>query len=189
MALRSLNRTTPALTLAACLVATAGCSIAGAVADGLLDDSPPPPGMRDVGEASRGSDGGTAAAGTSSVYLASPALTWGSLQLHRPHTIGGSLFEPGSHFAPECRRTARLPFEATGLRFSDPWTVLGFERPGGIPGADAPVELPFSFDREIVAERMMRSGAYLVDRGPVCFQSFFVGIRLGDAAGGSLSYW
>lgn len=188
-----------------------GCSAARWIADGLADEAPPssagtasgagtgtaaplpaPVSAGDLADAAIGREGGSKA-GTST-YVVSPALTWGELQLHRPYVITGELYQSRQQ-RPECRAESWAPYElpAEPNRPLAESVVRAEHVPFGVRSTYLPIDGALSLDRDVMGDRVMRSGAYLVQRGPTCFGtflefSFFRAIG-GDATGGELTYW
>jgi hypothetical protein len=120
----------------------------------------------------------TSTRATRSGYIATPALTWGALQLQRPHALSGSLFSSRGLARGECSRASRQPFEANGMG-GDGISIISIASdaarhgPVVFTGTGIPVELSLSLDRDVMSERVMRTGAFLVQRGPVCAESLF----------------
>ena len=208
----TLQRMSIAIAAGACLLGAPGCSAVRTVADGLSGEGPPgamgTPGSplgdvsasgisgASVGDAIRAvrRGKGPASGALSSAYVVSPALTWGALQLHRPHALTGSLYGPRIG-GPECSAEGWAPFEITGQpnRSFAEEVVRNEHVPFGVRSSVMPIETVFSLDREVVADHMMRSGAYLVQRGPVCFESLFISVQLTiggrTKASGAEAYW
>jgi hypothetical protein len=129
--------------------------------------------------------------GMTSVYLVSPALTWGELQLHRPHAITGSFLQPVGIGRPECTAVSPRPFEVTGTpRWSTAQSLAQVEHvPFGVGDTAVPVETAFSLDEAVMGDRTMRSGAFLVQRGPVRFESLFLRWPIGGSRDAVATYW
>jgi hypothetical protein len=63
--------------------------------------------------------------------------------------------------------------------------------PFGVQSTFVPIGSVLSFDSDVMADHVMRSGAYLVQRGPICFESLldftlqwelgsWIGLGIGD---------
>lgn len=205
MATTTLLRRAIGLALGLSLATTTGCAVVGAVADGLADEGPPgvarPQAERalsgadvgDVIDAAFGEDDDAPARGATSGYLASPALTWGALQLQRPHAITGSIFDRPDIGRPGCRAAPNV-FVITRVPEASPAEEIARDGPLWLGSGDSVVriETAFSLDREVMADRALRSGAFLVQRGPVCAQSLFLAFRWtigGDDADAVAVHW
>jgi hypothetical protein len=179
MATKTLLRRSIGLALGLSLATTTGCAVVGAVADRLADEGPPGVTRPQSERALAGVGLGDAAVrGATSGYLASPALTWGALQLQRPHAITGSIFDRPDIGRPGCRAASSL-FVITQVPEATPAEDLARGGPLWLGSGDSVVRIgtAFSPDREVMADRAMRSGAFLVQRGPVCAQSLFFAFR------------
>jgi len=175
MATKMLLRRSIGLALGLSLATTTGC----AVADRLADEGPPGVTRSQSQRALTSVGLGDAPVrGATSGYLASPALTWGALQLQRPHAITGSIFDRPDIGRPGCRAASSL-FVITRVPEASPAEDLARGGPLWLGSGDSVVriETAFSPDREVMADRAMRSGAFLVQRGPVCAQSLFFAFR------------
>ncbi|HUF75174.1 MAG TPA: hypothetical protein VMM35_02805, partial [Longimicrobiales bacterium] len=203
-----------AVAVGACMLGASGCSAVRSVADGLSEEGPPgttrAPDSPLAGQSSSSGVSGAsvgdairtvkegdrpATGAASSAYVVSPALTWGALQLHRPYAITGSLFTPRLESGPECRAEGWAPFEITAQpnRLFAEEVVRNEHVPFGIRSSFMPIGSVLSLDRDVVADHVMRSGAYLVQRGPVCFESLFISAYwvIGEHTRGSgaEAYW
>lgn len=193
-----------ALTLA--LTASGGCSAARAVADGLLDDAPSgvtrpsarsaEQGSQDGGvrtaDPSAGMDGSPGEQTVTSAYLVSPALTWEALQLQRPHALTASPFDRGLLGWQTCRRIPQgmlwgVPGAPSTLSAQD--LAEGGPARLGVGGRTVTLGTALSLDREVVADRALRSGALLVHRGPTCLESISLSLTFGGYRDDAAVHW
>lgn len=208
---RTLRHASPVFALGLVALGGSGCSAARWLADGLGGEPPPRTAATGYGpgtaaalpapvragaptDPADGRDGDAEPAGTTSVYVVSPALTWGELQLHRPHAVTGELYR-SHHRTPECTAESWAPHDA-GAQPNRPHAeevVRAAHVPFGVRSTFLPFGPALSLDRDVMGDRVMRSGAYLVQRGPVCFGTFlefsFYWAIGGDTPSGGLTYW
>jgi hypothetical protein len=191
----SRHRCLAVLALGLSLLSGSGCAVARGMAEGLADEgpargSPGSAGLRPSADLGGTRDAAPAPSPTTA-YLVSPAVTWGELQLHRPHALTGSLFDRTADGRLECRPSLQ-PFVVTGVpTTSQAQDVVRTEHTGfGVNGQLVLIGTDFRLDPEAMADRAMRSGAFLVQRGPICAESLWLTWTFnvgGD--GGAVAFW
>jgi len=197
-----LLRRSMGLALVSTLVTGTGCSFlraaAGTIAEEEARESASPargsPGSDSLEPAARGagSEGHAGQEEGRSTYVASPALTWRALQLERPHAFTGFAYDRSTLWGPQCRTHPRPPFEISGETGRSLSEDVARSGPGwvGVGGSAVTRGLALSLDRDVVADRAMRSGALLARQGPVCVTSFhFYLVLLGGGSTSASEHW
>jgi hypothetical protein len=198
----TLLRRATGLALVLSVVAGTGCSFLRAAGETIAEEeaadsrspargSPDSAGLEATRPgAGRAGDDGEGAARTA--YVVSPALTWGALQLERPHALTGFASDQASLWVPQCRLVPRAPSEIS--QQPDRSLGEGVTRGGpawvGVGGNVVTRGMAFSLDRDVVADRALRSGALLARRGPVCVTSlFFYLVVFGGDGSAAREHW
>jgi len=201
MAATTLRRSSTGFALGLCLTVLAGCSFVRAAGRAFVEEeardadsptrgSPGAPELEGAGPLRRG-DEASPPEDTRSTYVVSPALTWGALQLERPHALTGSPLNQSSLWGPHCQTDTRAPFEVTGEDERSYSERLAGSGPAWVGAGGSAVTLgtAMSLDRDVVTDRGLRSGAQLVRDGPRCISSFYFYTVMVGSGDGAAEHW